>query len=103
MLSYLLIIVLKIEDYMLPCPWKKTFGIDCLGCGMQRSFLLVFKGEFTSAFKMYPAVYTLLIMFSFLLLHLKFKFAKGHLILIFLFTLNISIIVISYILKFINL
>ncbi|WP_179022561.1 DUF2752 domain-containing protein [Winogradskyella forsetii] len=84
---------------MLPCLWKQTFNIDCMGCGMQRSVSLILKGDLIAAFFMYPAIYTLITMFSFLLLHLKFKFKNGHRIIFGLFLLNISIIVISFILK----
>jgi hypothetical protein len=87
------------DDYMLPCMWKKTFNIDCMGCGMQRSIALIFKGDFVSAFYMYPAIYSLIIMFLLLLLHLKFQFKNGHKIILGFFILNISIIVISYIIK----
>lgn len=90
---------LKIEDYMLPCMWKKHFGIECMGCGIQRAIALIFKGEFVAAFYMYPAIYTLIGLFAFLLLHLKFKFKNGHNIILGLFILNICIIVISYFIK----
>jgi hypothetical protein len=88
-----------LEDHLLPCQWK-SLGVECTGCGLQRSVIHLLKGEFTEAFYLYPAVYTLLLMFAFLLLHLKFDFAKGHKILLWLFVLNICIIIISYILKF---
>ena len=84
---------------MLPCLWKKTFGIDCLGCGTQRSIALIFQGEFVAAFKMYPAIYTLILMFAILLLHIKYKFKQGSKILFYLFILNIIIIVTRYIIK----
>ncbi|MFD1063748.1 DUF2752 domain-containing protein [Winogradskyella litorisediminis] len=90
---------IQLDDYMLPCLWKKNFGIDCMGCGMQRSLNFLIQGEFVAAFKMYPAIYTLIIMFAFLILHLKFKFEQGHKIILGLFILNISIIVISFLLK----
>ncbi|UZO79535.1 DUF2752 domain-containing protein [Aquimarina sp. ERC-38] len=45
---------------MLPCLNKYFLGIDCLGCGMQRSLWLLAKGEFKAAFYMYPAIYPLL-------------------------------------------
>jgi hypothetical protein len=54
------------EEYMLPCLSKKLFGIDCLGCGIQRAVVLLFKGEFAAAFYMYPAIYTMLLFFSFI-------------------------------------
>ena len=92
-------LAITFEDLMIPCLWKKTFNIDCFGCGIQRSFLLVLKGEFSAAFYMYPAIYGLILMFLFLLVHLKFKIKDGHRILLGLFLINISIIVISYFIK----
>jgi hypothetical protein len=46
---------------MLPCLSKTLFGVECLGCGFQRSFLLVLQGNFFEAFQMYPAIYTTLL------------------------------------------
>ncbi|WP_244266769.1 DUF2752 domain-containing protein [Winogradskyella sediminis] len=66
---------------------------------MQRSISLILKGEFVAAFFMYPAIYSLIALFSYLLLHLKFQFKNGHRIIFGLFLLNISIIVISFIIK----
>lgn len=75
------------------------FGIDCLGCGIQRSFSLVLKGEFIEAFKMYPAIYTLLILAAIILLNFKFRFKNGRKIILTLVILNAIIIVTSYIIK----
>lgn len=66
------------ERFMLPCLNKMMFGIDCLGCGFQRSVLLLLKGEFHAAFTLYPAVYTILLFLVFLLLN-KFWKTKHHL------------------------
>ena len=90
-----------VENMMIPCLWKKYLHIECMGCGFQRSLVLVLQGQFEAAFYMYPAVYTLLILFGFLILHIKFQFKKGAKILLALFLINIIIIVINYILKFI--
>jgi len=87
------------EDFMIPCLWKKHFNIECMGCGFQRSISLIFEGEFVAAFKMYPAVYTIILLVLFLLLHIKFQFKLGSKILLVLFILNILIMIISYILK----
>ena len=57
------------EEYMIPCMNKSIFGIDCMGCGMQRSILLLFNGEFIEAFKMFPALYTTIIFFVIIMLH----------------------------------
>ena len=54
---------------MLPCLSKTLFGIECLGCGFQRSFLLLIQGDFEGAFKMYPAIFTTLFFLGILALN----------------------------------
>ena len=87
------------EEYMLPCLNKEIFGVDCLGCGIQRATALLFKGEFIAAFKMYPAIYTLFLLAGFFLLSFFFKFKYSERIKIGLIIANITIIVISFIYK----
>ncbi|OMP30832.1 DUF2752 domain-containing protein [Mangrovimonas sp. DI 80] len=89
----------SLESFMLPCLWKQTFGMECLGCGTQRALVLVLQGEFSAAFKMYPAIYTLLLLGVFLLAHIKYQFKCGHKIILALFILNITITLINYYLK----
>jgi hypothetical protein len=50
---------LNLEDFLIPCLFKTLFGIDCLGCGLQRAIVLLFKGNLIEAFFMYPAIYTI--------------------------------------------
>ncbi|WP_428742730.1 DUF2752 domain-containing protein [Tenacibaculum sp.] len=90
---------LKLEDYMLPCLNKKLFGIDCLGCGIQRALSLVFQGEFIAAFKMYPAIYTLLLLAIIVGINFFYKIKYAQKIISILAILNIAIIVISYVIK----
>jgi hypothetical protein len=87
------------EDYLLPCINKKIFGIECLGCGIQRATVLLFRGEFIAAFKMYPAIYTLILLLGFLIVNIFVKFKYDKKIKIALILINIAIIVISYALK----
>ena len=89
-----------LEKNMLSCKWKEL-GLECTGCGLQRSVIHVLRGEFTEALIVYPAIYTLILMFVFLGIHLKFNFKEGARILKWLFVLNITIIVVHYILKFV--
>jgi len=93
------ILIQGTEDYLLPCINKKIFGIECLGCGIQRATALLFKGEFLAAFKMYPAIYTLIILLGFLILNIFVKFKYDKKIKIALILINIAIIVISYAIK----
>ena len=90
---------LEIEKYMLPCLNKKLFGIECLGCGLQRSIVLLFQGEFLAAFKMYPAIYTLILLGLFLIVNAYVRFKKNKFIKHALITLNVIVVVIGYIIK----
>ncbi len=92
-------IVKGIEDYMLTCTSKKLFGIDCFGCGAQRAAALLFKGEFAAAFKMYPAIYTLVLLFLFIVFNLFVKFKHDYRIKMILIFINVAIIVVSYFIK----
>ncbi|MEE9349045.1 MAG: DUF2752 domain-containing protein [Flavobacteriaceae bacterium] len=92
-------IIRFLEEHMFTCFWKKM-GMECMGCGMQRSIILLLKGEFVDAFYMYPPIYTIILLFSYLFLHLKFNFKIGAKILIGLFVLNIIVTIINYYYKF---
>ena len=58
--------LLFVDDYMLPCLTKQFLGFDCPGCGLQRSVVFLLQGEFVASFKMYPAIYPMLLLFSFI-------------------------------------
>ena len=87
------------EEYMLPCLNKKLFGIECLGCGIQRATAFLFKGEFLLAFKTYPAMYTLILLVLFLISTFFIEYKYGKLIKILLISINILIIIVSYFIK----
>ncbi len=90
------------EQYMLPCLNKKLLGIDCLGCGLQRSVHLLYQGEFIAALQMYPAIYPLILLFAFIGINVFFKFKYSNSIINILAITSITIIVLSYIIKLTN-
>lgn len=92
----------SLENYMLPCLTKTLFGFECPGCGAQRSLVFLFHGEFLSAFKMYPAIYTLIPLFLVIGTNYFFKFRQAHKIISVLAVLSIAIIIISYIYKLLH-
>jgi hypothetical protein len=91
--------MLSPEDYMLPCLTKKFLGIECFGCGLQRSVVLLFQGEFMAALFMYPAIYSLILFAGFLIINLFYNFKYAEKIKLILVVLNVVIIVTSYIIK----
>lgn len=61
---------MDLQKYMLPCLSKTLFGLECLGCGFQRGFILLLQGDLSESFKMYPAIFTTLLFLGILLLNL---------------------------------
>ncbi|WP_345193173.1 DUF2752 domain-containing protein [Algibacter agarivorans] len=87
---------------MLPCLNKKLFGVECMGCGLQRSVSLIFQGEFIEAFYIYPAIYSLIALFIFISINIFFKFKHSNKVIGILAILSVSTIIISYLIKLIN-
>lgn len=88
------------EEYMIPCLSKTLFGAECLGCGFQRALLLLLKGEWSSAFVMYPAVYSMLAMFCGIFLFYttqKTPFTKNSLTI--LIAINLFFVIGGYVYK----
>lgn len=90
-----------LERHMAPCFYKKHFGIECPGCGMQRSFIELLKGNFWESLYIYPALLPTFFLLIYLILHLIFDFKHGAKILKYSFIFTVSIMVINYIYKMI--
>lgn len=79
--------------------WVSTIGMECPGCGIQRAWVLLLKGQVWESIKMYPALMPMLGLFIFTILHLIYKFKMGADILKYSFIGTTAIIVISFIIK----
>ena len=53
-LSALSFIIGRADNFLIPCPLKYLTGIDCPGCGFQRSVLALLHGNFMQSFSLYP-------------------------------------------------
>ncbi|MBC7640836.1 MAG: DUF2752 domain-containing protein [Flavobacterium sp.] len=93
---------MDLEKYMIPCVNKQMFGIECLGCGTQRALLLITKGEFLEAFKIFPPIYSTILLFLVIALLIFDKKRNYHKIVIFLAVINAIIMIISYFYKIFN-
>jgi hypothetical protein len=88
-----------LESHQQACFYKKYLGVECPGCGMQRSLIELLKGNFAESFVLFPALIPTISLIVYLILHLIFKFRNGANILKILFIINTSIVVLSYIYK----
>lgn len=100
MKSQLSTLVYLFEDPMLPCFSKQLFGVDCPGCGLQRSAAFLMKGEFLEAFQMYPAIYPMILLFAFLGMDYFLKIKHANKIIIVLMISTVFFILTNFFLKF---
>lgn len=88
-----------LETHQMACSWKKYFGIECPGCGMQSAFIELLKGNLMESFKHFPALIFLLMTLFMLIIQLIFKLPRGAQIIKILFIFTSSIMTISYLIK----
>ena len=89
-----------LQKHLLTCPFKYLTGIDCPGCGFQRSVIQLMNGNFHQSFILYPPTIPLLLFFSYGLADAFFKLdTSKNSVKKSLFILNGSIVLISYGLK----
>ena len=90
-----------LEQHMLPCFYKHFLGVECPGCGMQRSIIALLKGNLYESFLLYPPLLPFLTLLVLLITQLLFKFKYGAQTLKWVFIFNAMVIVINYLYKII--
>ena len=88
-----------IESNLLACPFKSFTGIDCPGCGIQRSIIAIFQGNFFSSVKFYPATLPIFALLGLTAIHLKLELKNGALLIKSLYIGITLIIIFNYIYK----
>jgi hypothetical protein len=68
-----LVFINWLQNHLLPCPFKYLTGIDCPGCGFQRSVMALIQGNLYKSFQLYPAAIPLLLFFAYGLADKFFK------------------------------
>jgi hypothetical protein len=92
-----------LQNHLIPCPFKKLTGIDCPGCGFQRSIIALIKGNFGESFHLYPATVPLLVTTVFVVFAIKLNIDNRNIIKKVLYMVTGGIITISYVYKIYNL
>jgi hypothetical protein len=91
-----------LEQHLLPCPSKSLIGLDCPGCGMQRSFVALLKGNIMESFLLYPALVPVLLTLLLTAIHLKLRLRNGAAYVKYSYILTVTVVMVSYIIKMIS-
>jgi len=90
-----------LQGHLLRCPFKYITGIDCPGCGFQRSVLALLQGELYKSFMLYPATFPLIIilLYSFIEKKVPLTAQKRTILKKMMYMITGGIILISYTVK----
>lgn len=92
-------IIQWLEEHMIPCAYKHFLGIECPGCGIQRSAIELLKGNITESFIAYPPLIPVLCLLFYFVLNLILKFKNGKRVIKILAIINMVIIFTNYFYK----
>lgn len=91
-----------LEHHLFSCFFKSYIGINCPGCGMQRSLIALLRGNLVESFKFHAALIPFIITILLLFLQIRIKHVNGGKWVMWAFIVTTTITVIQFILKQIN-
>ncbi|WP_158441672.1 DUF2752 domain-containing protein [Nonlabens dokdonensis] len=78
---------------------KQLMGMDCPGCGIQRSISFLLQGNIVDSFLMYPGLFPAVFLFFFLIIDWFKDFKYGEQIKLWATIITIGTILTSYFIK----
>ncbi|MFB0903861.1 MAG: DUF2752 domain-containing protein [Nonlabens sp.] len=87
------------DSWMLPCMSKQLIGMDCPGCGIQRSISFLLEGNISDSFLIYPGLFPGIFLFFFLIFDWFKDIRNGEEIKLWATVITIGTILTSYFIK----
>jgi hypothetical protein len=88
-----------LEHHLFPCFFKSHFGMECPGCGMQRSLIALLKGNFYESLQYHVALIPFIITIILLLIQLRVKHVNGGKWVMWAFIVTTSITIIQFVVR----
>ncbi|MBI2722741.1 MAG: DUF2752 domain-containing protein [Bacteroidetes bacterium] len=90
-----------LERHLFTCSIKNFTGFDCPGCGMQRAFVALLKGDILSSLNFNPSLLPFLLTLLYVTLHLSFNFKNGARNILWLFGFTVLLMLANFVFKII--
>jgi hypothetical protein len=88
-----------IEQHLFSCSVKQLFGLDCPGCGMQRAFVALLRGDLLASLRFNASLIPFLFTVFYTTAHLVFGFRNGARWTVFLFSTTVLIMLLNFLIK----
>lgn len=88
-----------LEKHQMACSVKSHLGIECPGCGTQRSLIALFRGDILASIQQHPGVILFIITLLIVAVQIIFKFKNGGTVAMWFFIGTVAVTMINYILK----
>lgn len=88
-----------LQNHLFVCSFKSTFGINCPGCGMQRAFIELLKGNLYESLSYHIALTPFLITIILLIIQLIKRFNNGGTWVMWAFIVTSGLTFVQYVVK----
>jgi hypothetical protein len=88
-----------LEQNMFACSFKSLLGIDCPGCGMQRAFIALLRGDLILSLKLNASLIPFISTVFYTICHLIIGFKDGARNIVWLFSFTVLVMVVNFVIK----
>lgn len=88
-----------LEHHLFSCFFKVHFGIECPGCGMQRSLIALLKGNLTESLQYHAALIPFIITVALLIIQLIIKHIDGGKWVMWAFVATSTITILQFVIR----
>jgi hypothetical protein len=91
-----------IERHFLSCSFKSLLGMECPGCGMQRAFVALLRGDLFLSLSLNPSLIPFIITIAYAAAHLLTGFRNGARNIVWLFSFTVLVMVVNFVIKLLS-
>jgi len=90
-----------LEQHLFTCTIKNLFGFNCPGCGMQRAFIALLRGDLMKSLQLNASLLPFLFTLFYTFCHLLFSFKNGAKMIVIFLMSTLAILIVNFVVKLI--